>query len=166
MGEVSHSKPRHLSKADVAVGPRLSGCPLPLRFGVRGTRDGQRDFTALSTWASLHLQLSKPMGQASLSYLLLHNKFLHSNCLTQPNMRYFTVPGNQEPRHTLPGSSAQDLTRLHSGQRLGCILIWRLDCGSICFPNPSGCCWDSCPPGWVSGGPGICWPSAGATLPF
>lgn len=97
MGEVSHSKPRHLSKADVAVDPRLSGCPLALGFGGRGTRDGQRDFTALSTWAFLHLQLSKPMGQASLSYLLLHNKFLHSICLTQPTGIISQSPGIRSP---------------------------------------------------------------------
>lgn len=81
----------------------------------------------------------------SISFLLLRNKLIQTQQLKTTCIYYPTVSVGQGSRHSLAGSSAQGFTWLQSRCRSGCVFIWRLNWGRICFQAHSECWHNSLP---------------------
>lgn len=155
MGDVSHSEPRHLSKADIAVGLRLSCCPLLLGFGAggqEGTREASLICPPVLFFPSNSQNVPCARYQISIIYCYMANYYKGSS-LTQPMFVISQSVGVRNPGTPYLGPLPRVLQGCSEGGRWDAFSSG----GSTVeesFPNPSGCCQDSCPCGCVSGGPG------------
>lgn len=72
-----------------------------------------------------------------MSLLLLCNKLMQISCLKQHTLIISEFLWGQKSGHSLAGSSAQ----FHKAtvKVSGCIVVWRLDGGKICFSCRLGC---------------------------